>query len=116
MSRWQSPLTSRSAVVAPNLSPDPATPGTPLMFLGAHPSVARAHVAVRDDMTGAPQLVAYVVGAPDTEVSTADLREAVRRTLPTYMVPGAFVVLDALPLTANGKVDRRALLLRSDRK
>ncbi|MEU9456740.1 amino acid adenylation domain-containing protein [Streptomyces sp. NPDC048277] len=77
--------------------------------LGAYPAVARAHVAVRDDRTGAQQLVAYVVGAPDTEVSTADLREAVQRVLPTYMVPGAFVVLDALPLTANGKVDRRAL-------
>ncbi|MFF0221630.1 amino acid adenylation domain-containing protein [Streptomyces sp. NPDC004629] len=77
--------------------------------LGAHPAVARAHVTVRDDLTGAPQLVAYVVGAREMEVSTADLREAVRRSLPAYMVPGAFVVLDTLPLTANGKVDRRAL-------
>ncbi|MCX5206935.1 amino acid adenylation domain-containing protein [Streptomyces sp. NBC_00237] len=73
--------------------------------LTGHAQVAQAHVGVRDDLTGSPQLVAYVV----TTASPAELREAARAALPGYMVPGAFVVLDALPLTANGKVDSRAL-------
>lgn len=51
------------------------------------------------------ELVAYVVG----EATAAELRTAVRRELPEYMVPSAFVTLPAIPLTANGKVDRKAL-------
>ncbi|HVH12960.1 MAG TPA: amino acid adenylation domain-containing protein, partial [Longimicrobium sp.] len=62
-------------------------------------------VMVREDEPGDRRLVAYVVG--DAEVES--LRTHLRQALPDYMVPGAFVLLDALPLTPNGKVDRRAL-------
>ena len=71
--------------------------------LEAHASIARAVVIARDD-----RLVAYVV-ARDGEPSPDALREHLRQTLPEYMLPAAFVRLDALPLTSSGKVDRKAL-------
>jgi surfactin synthase thioesterase subunit/MFS family permease len=71
--------------------------------LAAHPDLARAVVDVRPDAGGEPQLVAYVVGAAD------NLRAWLAERLPAYMVPSAFVSLDRLPTTPNGKVDRNAL-------
>nr|QEO74596.1 condensation domain-containing protein [uncultured bacterium] len=71
--------------------------------LTKHPEVVEAVVVAREDR-GHKRLVAYVVGG----AAAADLRSWLKRGLPDYMVP-AFVMLDALPLTLNGKVDRRAL-------
>ncbi|XYI03830.1 non-ribosomal peptide synthase/polyketide synthase [Sorangium sp. So ce1128] len=77
--------------------------------LGRHPLVAASTLMVREDAPGDRRLVAYVVPRQGGAPSSSALREHLLATLPEYMVPSAFVLLDALPLTANGKVDRRAL-------
>ena len=73
--------------------------------------VREAVVVVREDAPGSagPRLVAYVAPAAGAEVTAAELRARLHERLPEYMVPAAFVVLESIPLTANGKVDRRAL-------
>ncbi|SCD53052.1 amino acid adenylation domain-containing protein [Streptomyces sp. BpilaLS-43] len=75
----------------------------------ADPDVRAACVLVREDAPGDRSLVAYVVHAPDTRPDGFRLARRVGRALPAYMVPSVFVPLDALPLNANGKVDRKAL-------
>jgi myxalamid-type nonribosomal peptide synthetase MxaA len=86
--------------------------------LNRHPAVEQSVVVVRDDAKGLKNLVAYFVpatappggnGSPPPAVTTAELRTFLAETLPDYMIPLAFVVLDALPLTPNGKIDRHAL-------
>ncbi|HEX7243233.1 MAG TPA: phosphopantetheine-binding protein, partial [Longimicrobiaceae bacterium] len=80
-------------------------PGEVEAALGEHPAVRAAAVLAREDAAGERVLVGYVVG----DAAEAELRGHLRALLPEYMVPGAWVFLDALPITPNGKLDRRAL-------
>jgi amino acid adenylation domain-containing protein len=75
--------------------------------LSRHPKVLNVAVAVRPGSNGEKRLVAYIVA--DGALAVRDLREFLRRTLPEYMVPAVFMMLDRLPLTSNGKVDRPRL-------
>jgi acyl carrier protein len=77
--------------------------------LGRHPAVGEAVVIAREDMPGDKRLVAYVVGSHDPPATFSELRSFLKEKLPDYMIPSAFVYLDCLPITPNGKVDRRAL-------
>jgi len=77
--------------------------------LGQHPQVRDRVVVARRDSTGENRLVAYVVPRDSVALTYGQLRDYLKPKLPAYMIPSALVVLDALPLTANGKLDRRAL-------
>jgi amino acid adenylation domain-containing protein len=77
--------------------------------LADQPTVSRAVVVLREDVPGQKRLVAYVVPRDGGQCDVSGLREACSERLPTYMVPAAFVVLDALPTNPNRKVDRGAL-------
>jgi amino acid adenylation domain-containing protein len=83
--------------------------------LAAHPSVSQAIAAVREDTPGDQRLVGYVVPAPESVTAAADgpdladVRAFLQERLADYMVPSALVVLDSVPLTPNGKRDRKAL-------
>src|SRR6266508_670310 len=84
-------------------------PGEIEAALLRHESVSQAVVVARADRAGGQQLVGYVVLAAGAQVDAGALRSHVGARLPDYMVPSAIVVLDHLPLTANGKLDRGAL-------
>jgi amino acid adenylation domain-containing protein len=74
-----------------------------------HPAVREGAVVARSDDSGGKQLAAYLVPQTGQAPTAENLRQALRERLPEYMVPSLFVVLPALPLTANGKIDRLAL-------
>jgi amino acid adenylation domain-containing protein len=83
-------------------------PGEIAITLEQQSDVADAVVVARDE-DGEKRLVAYVVPKPDARPEIAALRRGLQQRLPEYMIPSAFVVLDRMPLTANGKLDKRAL-------
>lgn len=77
--------------------------------LRQHPAVREAVVVAREDIPGDKHLVAYVAAAQGQTPAIKNLQSSLQEKLPGYMLPSAFVRLDALPLTPNGKVDRHAL-------
>ncbi|WP_043936835.1 non-ribosomal peptide synthetase [Planktothrix rubescens] len=77
--------------------------------IGQNEDVQSVCVIVREDNPGDKWLVAYIVPKPGVTITSGDLRQFLTHKLPGYMVPSAFVMLEFLPLTANGKIDRRAL-------
>ncbi|MEH1775243.1 amino acid adenylation domain-containing protein [Nostoc sp.] len=78
-------------------------------LLGQHPKVQEAVVLMREDLPKNQSLVAYFVANTEIAPTTTNLRNFLKEKLPEYMLPSVFVQLKALPLTTNGKVDRRAL-------
>jgi amino acid adenylation domain-containing protein len=77
--------------------------------LAQHVAVKEAVVTVREDMPGDKRLIGYVVPKHGQAISISELNHFMTRKVPSYMVPSTFVILNALPLTRNGKVDRKAL-------
>jgi len=77
--------------------------------LGQHPAVREAIVQAQEVGSGEKRLAAYVVAEGKARPTANELREFLKEKLPAHMVPAVFMLLDAFPLTANGKVDRRAL-------
>jgi amino acid adenylation domain-containing protein len=73
------------------------------------PGVSSAVVVSQEGAVGAQRLVAFVAGKATEQLSAAALRQGLREALPEYMIPAQYVILAALPLTLNGKIDRRAL-------
>ena len=77
--------------------------------LKQHPGITQAVVVVREDTPGDKRLVAYVVPSSTPPPGAAELRGWLKQQLPKYMVPASYVVLDKLPISSNGKIDRKAL-------
>ena len=79
--------------------------------LATHPAIREVVVNASDTQLGDQQLAAYLVPTPHTPPTVDELQRFLREKLPEYMIPARFLYLDALPLTANGKIDRQALPL-----
>jgi amino acid adenylation domain-containing protein len=79
------------------------------VVLGQHPKVRECVVLAREDVPGDQRLVAYAVAREGSSLGVSDLRSYLRDRLPDYMVPSAFITLEAMPLSPNGKIDRSAL-------
>jgi amino acid adenylation domain-containing protein len=79
--------------------------------LGQYPAVRESVVIAQEDDTGSKRLIAYLVSRQEQIIAVDDLRRFLKQRLPDYMVPSFFVLLEALPLTPNRKVDRNALLV-----
>jgi amino acid adenylation domain-containing protein len=84
-------------------------PGEIEAALETDPGIARAVVIAREDRPGQKQLVGYLVAAPDTTPDIAAIRQRISASLPEHMVPAQLVLLDKLPLSPNGKLNRAAL-------
>ena len=79
------------------------------VVLAAHSAVKQVVVLAREDEPGNKRLVAYIVANENKRPTTSELRRFMQDRVPDYMVPAAFVVVDAMPRTPSGKIDRRAL-------
>jgi len=79
------------------------------LAMQAHPAVREAVVVAREDIPGDQRIVGYMVLHADRVVTSTEIRQRLEQQLPDYMIPSAFVIMDALPLTPNLKVDRKAL-------
>ncbi|MDZ8261482.1 non-ribosomal peptide synthetase [Nostoc sp. ChiQUE01b] len=77
--------------------------------ISQHPAIQEAVVAVYCSEADSQRIVAYIVSQTDQTLTISELRSFLQSNLPNYMVPAAFIILEALPLTPNGKVDRKAL-------
>ena len=78
-------------------------------LLNLHPGIRQCAVVVREDRSGNAQLAAYFETNPGQSVGAADLRASLEKSLPAYMIPSIFVAMEKLPLTNNGKIDRKSL-------
>jgi thioesterase domain-containing protein/acyl carrier protein len=84
--------------------------------LRGHPAVSDTVFMARDNKSGEARLIAYFTSSPERTPTTSELRKFLGKSLPDYMVPSVFVRLEALPLTSNGKVDRKALPEPNDQR
>jgi acyl-coenzyme A synthetase/AMP-(fatty) acid ligase/acyl carrier protein len=78
-------------------------------FISLHPAVQETVVVVSSQQVGDQRLIAYVVPQADSTLVISELRKFLESKLPSYMIPATFVQMESLPLTSNGKVDRKAL-------
>ncbi|HJT56498.1 MAG TPA: amino acid adenylation domain-containing protein [Ktedonobacteraceae bacterium] len=84
-------------------------PGEIEVIVSQHPAVRAAVVLAREDIPGDQRLIAYIAPVPGQIVDGDTLRDFLKERQPAYMIPSAFVILETLPLTASGKIDRQAL-------
>jgi amino acid adenylation domain-containing protein len=85
-------------------------------ILDQHPAIRQGVVAAREDHLGLKQLVAYLQPQNDSMPSVGDLRSYLKEKLPEYMIPSAFVTVETFPMTANGKINRKALPAPGDQR